>query len=537
MKNTGRKLILTAVAAVILSSCKSAADPVGSAVSLSGMDRINSRLEENITTDLTTTYEVFLYSYYDSDNDGIGDLRGLKEKLDYIQDTGFTAIWLMPVMTSPTYHKYDVADYYSIDPQYGTIDDFKDLISDCSERGIRIILDLVLNHTSVQHPWFAAAADYLKTHDDYDDCAASCPYFNAYHFSREFQNGYAALGDSGWYYEARFWEGMPDLNLDDEGVREEILSIMKYWLDLGVGGFRLDAVTSYYTGDPEKNTAFLKWLCESGKAMRSDCYFVGEAWTNRSEIAALYDSGIDSLFDFPFADANGIIHDTLMGAYGAEDYVQAQVSEQEAYILHNPDYLNAPFYTNHDMARSAGYYAGDDGTKTKLAGAMNLLMSGNVFVYYGEEAGMKGSGKDENKRAPMYWSDTAQTGICTGPPDMDTIAMKFAPLDEQMKDPYSVYSYYRNAIKLRNAFPSLAFGTVSLRDDLSDEEIAVYTKSDGIHPEVCIVMNLGGQSETVDVSALKQQTLAGVLLAGEEEISLQEGKLTVPPYGIAVLKE
>ena len=136
----------------------------------------------------------------------------------------------------------------------------------------------------------------------------------------------------------------------------------------------------------------------------------------------------------------------------------------------------------------------------------------------------------------MYWSDTAQTGICTGPPNMDTIAMKFAPLDEQMKDPYSVYSYYRNAIKLRNAFPSLAFGTVSLRDDLSDEEIAVYTKSDGIHPEVCIVMNLGGQSDTVDVSALKQQTLAGVLLAGEEEISLQEGKLTVPPYGIAVLK-
>ena len=137
----------------------------------------------------------------------------------------------------------------------------------------------------------------------------------------------------------------------------------------------------------------------------------------------------------------------------------------------------------------------------------------------------------------MYWSDTAQTGICTGPPNMNTIAMKFAPLDEQMKDPYSVYSYYRNAIKLRNAFPSLAFGTVSLRDDLSDEEIAIYTKSDGIHPEVCIVMNLGGQSETVDVSALKQQTLAGVLLAGEEEISLQEGKLTVPPYGIAVLKE
>ena len=137
----------------------------------------------------------------------------------------------------------------------------------------------------------------------------------------------------------------------------------------------------------------------------------------------------------------------------------------------------------------------------------------------------------------MYWSDTAQTGICTGPPNMDTIAMKFAPLDEQMKDPYSVYNYYRNAIKLRNAFPSLAFGTVSLRDDLFDEEIAIYTKSDGIHPEVCIVMNLGGQSETVDVSALKQQTLAGVLLAGEEEISLQEGKLTVPPYGIAVLKE
>lgn len=508
-----------------------------SAASLVQMVELNKDLETSAADDnYRTVYEVFVYSFCDSDNDGIGDLQGLISKLDYIQDLGFTEIWLMPVCPSQTYHKYDVDDYTAIDPSYGTLDDFDQLIAECNKRNINVITDLVLNHTSDTHPWFVQAWDYLKElPEDWGASAEYCPYFDYYNFSREQLDGYAPLADTNWYYEARFWSEMPDLNLDSENVRKEISEIMKFWLDHGVSGFRLDAVTSYYTGNNEESIEFLKWLVSEGKSMKKDCYFVGEGWTDRSSFAAFYASGIDSMFDFSFANSDGVIAAVLKGA-DAKAYGQAQVNEQELFSSYSSDYINAPFYTNHDMARSAGYYVNDGGTKVKMSGAMNLLMSGNAFVYYGEELGMKGSGKDENKRAPMYWSaDPEAEGMCSGPADMDEVKMVWPPYEEQKDDPLSIYTYYKEAVRIRNAFKAISHGTVTMLEDISDSSICAYTKEyEG--QKVLLVFNTKEEAQDVSLSSYSEfNTLKAVLNTNEEEITFKNGSLHMPAFSIAVL--
>lgn len=485
-----------------------------------------------------TTYEIFVYSFCDSNGDGIGDLNGIRSKLDYIADMGFDQLWLTPVHPSNTYHKYDVDDYCAIDPQFGTMEDYEALLQECHERGIRVLMDLVLNHTSKTHEWFQAASDYLhELPADWEPSEEYCPYFGYYNFSRQAQDGFAPLEGTNWYYEARFWAEMPDLNLSNEAVRKEIRDIMQFWLDKGVDGFRLDAVTSYVTGNPEANIEFLKFLTEAGKSINSNCYFVGEAWTDRSTIAHLYTSGIDSLFDFPFADSEGIIRSVMSGSYSALDYVHALLLVEEAYHEANPDYVDAPFYTNHDMGRSAGYYAQDDGPVTKMAYALSLFMPGDSFVYYGEEIGMKGSGKDENKRAPMYWSnDASAEGMCAGPDNMDEVAMKFPSLEEQMTDELSLWRWFTEVIRVRKAFPAIARGTTELVDSVCDENVAAFIRHSEADGDVLVVMNLRDQTAKKDLSAVNGNLdLEAVLNTNDEAITYEDRWLTLPAYSIAVL--
>ena len=178
------------------------------------------------TTPHTNWYEIFVRSFADSDGDGLGDLNGVREKLPYLTDLGFTGIWLMPIMPSPSYHKYDVTDYQAIDPEYGTLDDFRALIETAHEIGIRVILDLPVNHTSVLHPWFQAAVEALREGRSDD------PYIEYYHFSRERSSAFVLLEGTDWYYEEQFsGGGMPDLNLDNPAVRHEIKDILSFWLN------------------------------------------------------------------------------------------------------------------------------------------------------------------------------------------------------------------------------------------------------------------------------------------------------------------
>ena len=505
-----------------------------------------------------TYYEVFVYSFCDSDGDGIGDLQGLISRLDYINDgddatdtdLGCNGIWLMPVNPSPTYHKYDVADYYGIDETYGTLDDFETLLAECDRRGIKVIMDLVLNHSSSQNPWFLEACEYLKGLGGAEPSTADCPYFDYYHFSKEQGGGYYPVEGTDWYYEAQFWSEMPDFNLDCEALREEIAAITKYWLDMGVGGFRLDAVKEYYSGAPQSNIDFLKWLTDPVKSQKEDAYLVGEAWLDMADYAAYYESGIDSVFDFAFADKDGIISKVLNGSSAAK-YGAAVTSLDETFGAYNENYIDAPFYTNHDMGRSAGYYAGDNSAaQTKMAGAMNLFMGGSAFLYYGEELGMKGSGRDENKRAPMYWSMNPDAeGMCDGPADMEDVKMKFESLEEQEKDETSVYQYYKKVIKIRNQNPEIARGKaeyVLVGDFLAEdtkESVCAIKKTYG-DSELLLIFVTGEETEELNLTGITlngkeigaDTEIRGALVTGEETISFADGTVVMPGFSVLALK-
>lgn len=516
------------------------------------MEQVNTKEASVIDDNYRTWYEVFVYSFFDSDGDGVGDLKGLTEKLDYINDgdestdtdLGCNGIWLMPVMPSTTYHKYDVTDYCGIDEEYGTLEDFKVFLEECHKRDIHVIIDLVMNHSSSEHEWFLAAEEYLKSlPEGAEPDAAECPYVDYYYFSKDMGSGYHLLEGTDWYYESQFWSEMPDLNLGNEAVRDEFEQIVDFWLELGVDGFRLDAAKEYYSGSVDANVEVLSWFSDMVKGKKADAYIVAEVWNDMETYAKYYESGIDSCFDFDFADSTGMIARTLKGG-SAASYGKALERVQETISAYNENYIDAPFYTNHDMARGAGYYAGDySENQTKIAQAMNLLMSGSAFLYYGEELGMKGSGKDENKRAPMYWSEDASAeGMCHGPLDMDAVEMKYGALESQEEDGNSIYQFVKETIKLRNSYPEIARGEVAFEESMSDDAVCVIQKSyEG--SELCLIYNLSENEQTVDVSGLifngkegADAQLKGMLLTGNEAAELEKGILKLPAYSVVVLE-
>lgn len=559
MKKKVLSLLLCAAMLMGTAGCKGADTAAGAGMSEereAGMENAEEQEEEQYAIPETvsmednyrTWYEVFVYSFYDSNGDGVGDLKGLTQKLDYIndgnpetmEDLGCNGIWLMPVMPSTTYHKYDVTDYCSIDPEYGTMEDFEAFMAACEERGIKVILDLVINHSSSKHPWFQEACSYLAELGDAEPDLSVCPYVDYYHFDKEKKSGYCQVpGSDVWYYEAQFWDGMPDLNLYNEQLRGEIEQIVDFWLDKGVGGFRLDAAKEYETGANAANTEILAWFTDMVKEKKQDAYLVAEVWTDLNTYAGYYDSEIDSVFNFAFADSDGIIAKTVKGSAPASTYSSMLQETEALFSAHNPDYIDAPFYTNHDMGRSAGYYAGEESeAQTKLAGAMNLMMSGSAFIYYGEELGMKGAGKDENKRAPMYFSDDPSAeGMCRGPLDMDEVKMKFGSLEEQKTDPSSIYAYYKKAIYLRNLYPAVRKGKTENLEEFASDTVAAFLKTFE-EEKIYIFINTSKDEVSVDVSGIPEiKSIGNALYTGEEKGKLENGILTVPGYGIILLDE
>ena len=521
---------------------------------LSLMQEVNTKEVLLSEDNYRTWYEVFVYSFYDSDGDGIGDLKGLTEKLDYINDgdlatdtdLGCDGIWLMPIMPSTTYHKYDVTDYCDIDSEYGTMEDFEVFVQECHDRGINVIIDLVINHSSTQHEWFKTAAAYLKElPEGAEPDLTECPYVDYYHFSRDKQGGYCELPGTDWYYEAQFWSEMPDLNLASEAVRTELTEIVDFWLKKGVDGFRLDAAKEYYTGNTTANVEVLTWFNDMVKEQKSDAYIVAEVWTDMDTFAQYYESGIDSCFNFAFAEQSGTITNVVRGSSvsGAKSYGTSLVRLQETLDAHSDSYIDAPFYTNHDMARGAGYYAGDYGeNQIKMSQAMNLLMTGSAFLYYGEELGMKGSGKDENKRAPMYWSkDENATGMCKGPADMEAFEMKYDSFAEQQDDGNSIYQFVKETIQLRNSYPAIMRGRVTLEEALSNENVCVIRKTyEG--QEVLLAFNISQETQTIDLTGISlangsdECKLGGALLTTADAISLDGNDLTMPAYSVAIIE-
>lgn len=505
------------------------------------MEQLNEKNDPNVIDDnYRTCYEVFVYSFYDSDGDGIGDLKGLTEKLDYIEELGCNEIWMMPVMPSPSYHKYDVTDYENIDEQYGSLDDFDALVSECHNRGINVIIDFVMNHTSNQHPWFKAASDYIKTLGaDEEPDPSVCPYVDYYNFSRTNTGGYNQLPGTDWYYESQFVDSMPDLNLQSEAVRSEFDKIVSFWLDRGVDGFRLDAVLYYNNNNETETIDDLTWLVGNIKSKKPDAYVVGEGWTTYRQYAKYYKSGIDSMFDFDFSQQDGYIAKVLNGTAnnGASTYGNAITDINAEISKYTDSYIDAPFYTNHDMGRSAGYYNGDfEEEKTKMAQAMNLLMPGNAFLYYGEEIGMRGAVNDETKRLGMRWTDDADAeGMCDGPKDAKETEQTYDSLDKQMEDPYSIYNFVKQTIAIRNAFPEISRGTNTFEKDLSDENLCVFTREYN-GEKLALIFNPSKEKASVDVSSLGVKDEVAMLQTTEKTPAFKDGVAELPAYSVMVLK-
>ncbi len=435
-------------------------------------------------------YEVFVRSFYDSDGDGIGDLKGLIRKLDYIndgnpaskRDLGASCMWLMPVAASPSYHGYDVSDYYHVEPGYGTNDDFKRLVAAAHRRGIVVLVDMVLNHTSSAHPWFQAA---LRD--------TTSPYRPWYRFSPT-PLGKGPWGEEAWhkspvrdeYYYGVFWSGMPDPDYHTPAVREEMKRIATFWLrDMGVDGFRLDAVPylveegDCLRGCPGTH-AFLHEYAAHIDSVKPGAYTVGEAWGSIEEMMPYYPDQLTSYFGFELVDSllsavrTGSAAGLLTGFLRLQDTL--------------PAYRWSPFLSNHDQTRVMTALGGDV-SRAKLAATLLLTLPGLPFIYYGEEIGMTGDKPDPRIRTPMQWSPRSGVGFTTGTPweapQPDSMTTNVTSEDA---DPASLLNLYRRLIHVRRANEALATGTlVPLTAD--DPKVAAYLRRAGDHA-VLVVANL-----------------------------------------------
>lgn len=539
------RIVCLLLSLLLLAGCESTGAPDFSGAFLQNqtpkqtqkaLDSIHA-LGESPDDNYRTWYEIFVYSFCDSNGDGIGDLAGVTSRLDYLQALGVGGIWLMPIHPSTSYHKYNVTDYYAIDPAYGTMEDFEVLMAECQKRDIHVILDLVVNHSGSENAWFQGAYAYLQRLGDAEPDIADCKYLDYYFFQKGSCDGYCNVTGTDWYYEARFNYDMPDLNLASAAVRDEITAIMKFWLDKGVAGFRLDAAKEFYSGQPEMNKEVLSWIQQTAVSLKPDIYLVAEVWENFATITDYYKSGFPSIFNFAFGDYSGKIIQVLRGAGSPNtvtSYAQALQKADTAYLDANPSYIDAPFLSNHDVGRIAGF-VGRDPNKIKLAGAMNLFMSGSCFIYYGEEIGMVGAGNDPSKRAPMYWNTTRDNGTTDPPPEcVLPEGYPCGALEQQIGQKNSVFNYYRQAIAIRNALPVISHGRTTEEKALNTGCISAQHKTWG--DEHCIIlMNISEEAAKVDLSGYADWELAASLSADGGKISLQGNTLNLSAWGVAIL--
>ena len=462
-------------------------------------------------------YEIFVRSFYDTDGNGIGDFNGITQKLDYLQKLGINAIWLMPIHPSPSYHGYDVINYYAVNPEYGTMDDFKNLLAEAHQRGMHIVIDLVLNHTSSQHPFFVDA-----------DSNPDSKYRNWYVWSDTAASNDWHPGKSGYYF-GHFCECMPDLNYRNPDVTAQMENMVRFWLqDVGVDGFRIDAAKHLIEeGDKIENTQstheWLKGFYTFYKSVDPNAYMVGEVYGAGATLVNSYTGDqLDQIFNFEVS--SGFINSVSGGS-------NSGVNSAIKFALHDmPDFNFAIFLTNHDQNRTMSVFNGDWG-KAKAATTLLLSSPGTPFIYYGEEIGMQGKKPDEDIRLPMQWSADANAGFTTGTPWRAPAAdYQQINVAAQDKDQDSLLNHYRVLTKLRQEHPALSSQTINLIETSNSGLYAVLRSSES--EKILVLVNLtdtpiSDYQLSLDVSALPDGVLMPKSLMGTGEaaaITVSGGK-------------
>ena len=423
----------------------------------------------------TTCYEIFVRSFYDSNGDGIGDLRGLTQKLDYIAGLGVDCVWLMPVAESPSYHGYDVTNYYKIEPDYGTNDDFRAFVTAAHQRHVRVLVDLVLNHVSSEHPFFQES---LRD--------STAPHRAWFRWSKTRGNNWHHSPVRDEYYYGLFWSGMPDLNYENPAVLEEMKHVARFWLDsMHADGFRLDAVRHLIeVGEQNSNTpgthAVLRQFGQYVRSVAPQSYTIGEVWDNTDVILTYYPDQLDAYFAFPISEA--LMDAVRTGKTGALLPTVAQFQRAQ------PAWRWAPFQRNHDQTRTMTVLS-NDVAAAKLAVTILLTLPGVPFIYYGEEIGMTGDKPDERLRTPMQWSGTS-AGFTSGRPwetaQADSLTVNVVAEDHA---PNSLLSLYRQLIHQRASNPALRDGEL-IPVETGSESVLAYIRKAGSRT-VLVVANLG----------------------------------------------
>lgn len=528
-------------------------------------------------------YSLFVRSFADGNGDGIGDFKGLVKKLDYLNDgndlttddLGITGIWLLPIFASQSYHGYDVDDYYSINPEYGTMEDFEVFIAECKKRGIDVIIDMTCNHSSTYCDWFKASRKpdspyrtWYRWISDEDTSNPELGYNGPYNLKQKglggaiwnldlMNKGTDSKGREMYYYYAGlFGSHMPDFNMDTQEVREEFKKVFKFWLDKGVSGFRFDAAGHIYnsaevrpgTETITKAIAFWKEMNDYILSVKPDAYSVAEVW-EPTAVRAKYMGGMQSNFHFDLGtliasiinnqelnDIKNVAPDTDPSTYNG--FARSLESQYAMYAANNPDYIDAPFLSNHDQPRSVASLRNKP-EKIKLAADMYILAEGVPFIYYGEEIAMKSGSDDPSKRTPMVWNVEGKDRLTptwinspvyknAGVYNKKTVSVK-----EQSKDPDSILNHYKRVIRVRTAHPALSRGrlkAVSCGNPVLESWVME------CDTEKAFVVHNVSSKQTITVT-LPEGCDMPMVYTAKPESKIEGGKLTIPPMCSVVLAQ
>lgn len=506
-------------------------------------------------------YQIYPRSYLDTNQDGIGDLPGITSRLDYLQNLGVDAIWLSPVYPSPQADfGYDVSNYTDIDPSYGTLDDYDRLIQEAHKRKIRVIMDLVLNHTSDEHPWFVESRRSREN-----------PYRDWYIWKDPNPKGgppnnwYSVFGGKAWkfdpqtgqYYLHLFHEKQPDLNWRNPLVQKAILGVLKFWLDRGTDGFRLDVFNAYFKHPEFPDNPTRIWglrgfenqehvydidqpemiplLQEFRQLMNRypETYAVGETFLSTPLKAAKYcgDDRLHAAFNFSFLECR----------WNPQNFLRAILNWEKALGNHIwPNYV----LNNHDNRRSVSRWKDNDSDqRARLAISMLLTLRGTPFLYYGEEIGMRElkvkqseimdppgkrywpvyKGRD-GCRSPMQWDENPQAGFSKAPPwlrvNPDHIERN---VTAQEKDPGSLLHVYKELIALRRRNDTLKHGDFSTLDQ-RNRKCLVYLRRCN-HQQVLIALNFSNRHQHLKLDLPPTQKWN--LLFSIRQVNLQKANINV----------
>ena len=506
---------------------------------LTGCGQKNAAQPDLVNDNYRTFYQIFVGSFSDANGDGIGDLRGIINRFDYLNDgnvnsdtsLGVQGIWLSPIFTSPSYHKYDAKDYYQLDWRFGTEEDLKELIELCHSRNVKLILDLAINHTSHQNEWFL---QFKQARMDGD---TSNPYYDYYTCvtTAEKVGGrtYQKIAGVDAWFECNFSSEMPELNFDNPEVRQAMVDVAKYYMDLGVDGFRFDAVKYIYYGDTAASVDFWIWYMEELKKINPDVYCVGECWDSEGLILDYYEAM--NCFNFAVSGAESPVARAAKGS-NISSFTNYISTFQSKVLAANPEGMVCSFLSNHDQDRIAAAFILE--SNMKMAANLYLLSPGSPVIYYGEEIGMRGTRPggamtDADRRLAMLWGDGDMIRDPEGASYKNQISTTVA---DQMNDENSMYRHYCKLLSVRHRYPAIARGVYTPANCEKNLGGFVISYED---TQLVLLHNNSAEAITYDLSncaALKDVPMTQLLEAiGEGKATLKGSVLTIEAYTSVVI--